>query len=531
MWTELPVDETCLGCEPPYSFFFDLVGKYWKSQRSNHTPLHRICTLARKQGAKFISIESSITRPDVREEIDALDANFGGGGAAQAVTISYFAAQESPEQINALPNESLLGQVILINYLPANASEFACSYIFEAILSTPTMIGTAGSRRSLLNTYVTAQAEFSRYVRGREFKLCGVYYCQQNARTNVCAHACLRMALNTIGACNPPITNQAINNALKIDNPSIGLNLEQIAKVIDDTGTVKANIINCEHLDSSAYLSILNSLVESGCVVLLVFTTSDGDDSETGDREIEHVVTVFGYTRNSDEWHPEALPVYAGHKSARYYPSAFWTDHLLLHDDNFGPYYTLISRALEVDHRVSAHYIICLHPTKFVPNLPDAAETIAANALSRWLVELTRLGDFGSGQWFKYISTKQKSFVLRTLLVRKDQYLDHLRMTRAHDLTQMTPDDIASLQSLPTEFWMVEFSLPALFTGNRSKLGEVIISTSGAKRGALSSDRILALRLPSLLVLRDADDSFTLRETGLLSHSPLFQYKDHDHQW
>ena len=74
MWTELTTVDDQIDCAPPYSFYFDLVGSYWRSGAGNNLPLHRLCTLARKQGAACLVIESALSRVDVRAELDALDA-------------------------------------------------------------------------------------------------------------------------------------------------------------------------------------------------------------------------------------------------------------------------------------------------------------------------------------------------------------------------------------------------------------------------------------------------------------------------
>src|SRR5258708_4858484 len=99
MWTGLTTIEACLCCEPPFSFFFDLVRTHWKSPDTHPLTLHRICTLARKQGARFVVVESALSRPDVREEIDALDASLGGGGAAEGLAISFFASEKEPTDV------------------------------------------------------------------------------------------------------------------------------------------------------------------------------------------------------------------------------------------------------------------------------------------------------------------------------------------------------------------------------------------------------------------------------------------------
>lgn len=521
MWTELSTVEACLPCRQPFSFFFDVVETYWKASSSNRLTLHRICTLARKQGASFLLVETALGRTDVLEEIDDLDASYGDGGAAEAISISFFTSEEENEKLCSRPiasvNESdFLGQVTLINYRPPGSTEFKHSYVFEAVLSPPAHRASSGVTTPLLNNFVGTDGEFKRPVRGREFSLRGIFYCQQNGRTNVCAHASLRMALNSILG-KPIISSRSINTRFALATPVPGLSLGQIKDVIDSVDGVSASVVPCEGMSATKYLTILSSVVESGHAALLVFTTSQDN--------IEHVVTVFGHTRNSDEWHPEAIPAYAGPASARFYSSSAWIDHFLIHDDNFGPYYALSSRALEVDAKVRAQWIIALHPVDPTTR-PEFAEGAAAAILANWLPTLAPLGE---GKWFELITQESHKYVLRTILIEKTRYLAHLTESVAHDGTKLSAESVAELDFLPEWFWMVEFSLPALYTGNRSKLGEVIIDAF-ASPNSLFGDTLLALRMPSLLAIRD-EKGFVAAHTELLAHSPIYERRNHLHVW
>jgi hypothetical protein len=77
---------------------------------------------------------------------------------------------------------------------------------------------------------------------------------------------------------------------------------------------------------------------------------------------------------------------------------------------------------------------------------------------------------------------------------------------------------------------MVEYSVPALFTGNRSKLGEVLIRTdnSGVTKAI---DLFLAVRMPSLIAVKDQQGNFGLHESGMSSHSKIYVGRPHDHEW
>jgi hypothetical protein len=489
--------------------------------------LHRICTLSRKQGASYVVIESALNRPDVREEIDILDNYLGGGGAAEAVALAFFACEENPtNNVDAVPAASLLAHIVLINYRAPGCDNFTDTYIYEALVAPPSHRTDNGDVRRLLNNFISPDGEYRRTILGREFVLHGIYYAQQNGKTHVCAHACLRMALNSIGVCDPPISSSEINKKLQIAPPFDGLSLGQMATVISSIDGVKASIVNCEQLPLPNFLSILAAIVESGHVALLSFKTGIGEREDERD-SIDHVVMVFGHTRNSDEWHPEAIPAYSGPQSTPYYPSSFWIDHFLIHDDNFGPYFAFSSRALEFDPKVKARWIVALHP--IWPTVrPDYAEGAAAVLLANFLPSLA---PHGRGPWFEMMTQTTLRYVLRTILIDRENYLEHIRGSKSHDMSVLTQEEISLLGELPDRFWMVEVSLPQLYAGNRSKLGEVLIDALNEPSPNDLATSLLALRLPSILVKRSEDATMRLYPLSMFAHSPIFQHRPTDNVW
>jgi hypothetical protein len=520
MWSDLNVAETTLDCTPPFSFYFDLVGSVWKAALSNNLPLHRLCTLARKQGATFVLIESALSRPVVRSEIDDLDAANGGGGAAEAIAISFFASAGRPDAIAEVDEGEFLGQAVVINYRPPGSPDFSHSYIFEAIVPPPSLSGGSSGTKLLLNNYISGQKQFDCIVRGRVFRVDGIYYCQQNASTHVCAHASLRMAIGPNK--NEEFTSGYINKLLGVKPPCGGLQLGQIVAVLKDQG-FDADVVDCSKLERETYISILASIVESGDQALLVFKTG----LQSGGVSQEHVVLVFGHTRNADEWHPQAIPAYAGPGSAKYLPAANWIDHFLIHDDNLGPYYTLSSHSLEFDPDVAAHWIVAIRDK--TPNFtPHGAEALAAVVLSNFLPLVASLGN---ERWFQYITRKIWRYVLRTILITRADYFSHVLGSTGHDGSKAQSSDLAVLQNLPERFWMVEFTLPALFTGNRAKLGEVLIHSDPSGPVTDLNEVVLGMRMPALLVVRGVGGSFVHSPCSLHSHSRVYRKSAYGQEW
>jgi hypothetical protein len=243
---------------------------------------------------------------------------------------------------------------------------------------------------------------------------------------------------------------------------------------------------------------------------------------------MEHVVTVFGHTRNSDEWHPQAIPAYAGPAGTLYYSSSAWTDHFIINDDNFGPYHSLTARALEVDPNVRADWIIPLCPIK-LETTPIDAEVIAAFFTNHILSSLVSTA---AGNWLKYMTGNQWTYIFRAILIGKNDYISHLRTIKGHDLSRMTQTEIGHLNILPNElFWMVEFSLPEIYTGNRTKLGEVLLRANIPPDVSNIMKSILAIRLPRYIVTANPAGALSDYQVSLDTHVPLYRVGDHDHQW
>ncbi|MDP2214929.1 hypothetical protein [Phenylobacterium sp.] len=560
MWSDLAVVGATVACAPPYSFYFDLIEKVWKAKGTNNLPLHRLCTLARKQGAKTVVIEPAAKLPRVHDEITELDnMHAGGGGAAEAVAISFFACElNEGDDIADVDDADFLGQAIVINYRAPASTAFTISYVFEAVMPPPSLSRENGGA-FLLNNYLAPHGSLPCEVKGRSFTVKGVYYCQQNSRTHVCAHACLRMAIKSSSP--DEITPKQINDLLGVTPPCQGLSLGQIVQVIESRG-LEADVTPVQ---GGTYMSLLASIIESGDLALLVFTTGNVEEEdaeaaeadaassggaipeavlsasltdavprendpavpEDGSQAQEHVVLVFGHTRHSDEWHPQAIPVYAGPGSAKYLQASAWIDHFLIHDDNLGPYYTLGSQALERDLDVGARFIIAIR--RRTPNLTaTGAEAIAAVMLTNMLPQLATSA---SGRWFDYVTQQPWRHVLRTILISREDYAAHLQSARGHDDTAMTPDELARLAVLPERIWMVEFSLPSLFTGNRAKLGEVLLQADPVEPNDFE-DVFVGLRLPNLLMLKDPESgAMEQSPSSLTAHSPMYRQTTCGVEW
>jgi hypothetical protein len=332
------------------------------------------------------------------------------------------------------------------------------------------------------------------------------------------------MALNS-GQHRPAlITNTTINDHLGLAPGLPGLEVGQIVRVITEVGGLYVDVIDCSLFNSETYLSVLASVIESGDRALLVFSTS----VTAGGGAVDHVVSVFGHTLNSDAWHPQALPAYAGPSSASYYPSSNWISHFIIHDDNFGPYYTLRSQALDTLPSVKAKLIIAIR-TKNLKSQPHFAAGLASTYLS---LVLPSMQNIGAGRWLDYLTHNRWLYVLRTILIDRQDYLIHVTDLMTQVGVEIATETLASLVDLPDYFWMVEFSLPALFTGNKAKLGEVLIRADETPTSTDNRNFVLAMRLPGVLLLKDAaSGQMQAVASSLDSHSPMYRARMNDNEW
>ncbi len=465
-------------------------------------------------------VEDGLGRLDIRDEIDDLDSANGGGGAAKAKIVSFLSVGVDDESLESIEPKSVLGQVCIINYAPKGQNDYSVSYVYEALVRHPRIRDIDGgvSELGLLNNYITSSSNFEIEFGSRKITIPAVYYCQQNQVTSVCAHASLKMLLNTLNGRQLRLTTRFINQHLGVSPPLQSLNLQQVESIIEARG-FRPLVHDCSKGTRPQYLEVLLTVLDSGYPAILAFTTG---------HPLQHVVHAFGHTVNRDEWHPQALLAYSGAPGASYYPSSAWVDHYLIHDDNFGPYFSLSSQSLSVDTKIVAQYIIGVLPHSVL--LAPVVVSPTSAAILRAI--LTSLSANGSGEWFRYMIDKDWRYVNRSILLDRARYIDHLKSSEGHDKSKLTNSEIdLATRYLPDLFWCSEFTFPNLYTGNGSKLGEVLLRADSPIDPINPGNSLLGLRVPSLVVTREVGDQLKLYPSSLMSHSMLIKLTEHDHEW
>ena len=357
----------------------------------------------------------------------------------------------------------------------------------------------------ITNYYVHNTREFETNIgttaKSRTFTLTGSFFAQQNGITHVCAHAALRMAINSSSALTTKkLTNQKINEILGIDFSSpekcvghiegdppetkAGLDIQELEKVIHQLGgkIISANFVQNTSVE---YDQFIYPFVESACPVILGI---EGWDFRSSKR-INHVVSVLGHTLNSDRWEPEARSGYGGFPVEPYTPVTSWIGHYIINDDNFGMYVTLPSDMLR-------NYLVPsknpnLHATMAVAIVPSDVQIsgLAAEGMAVRIAQslISRIQN-PPLIWLKRLAQQSQSIVSRTLLKTKASYKQYIDGLVQNGQVILTPEIEQRLDDMPEHIWVSEITLPHLYIGNKHKLGDVIIRANATDEEYLAGE-------------------------------------------
>jgi len=286
----------------------------------------------------------------------------------------------------------------------------------------------------------------------------------------VCAHACIRMAMNSSPSINQgKLTNKEINDFLGISDYKIngrGLSQQQIIEVVKQKGC-KCHSANFLKETDVEYDHFMYPSLESCFPTILGIEYWDKGKQKV----VGHVVTVVGHTINSDRWEPEAERGYGSYPLKPYIPTAEWCDHYIISDDNYGMYSTLPSDAvrnfLVPTKNPNRHVSMAV---SIVPAKVSLAGYIAEQiAVDRATQLINRVGLETPNRWHDRL--KGRNLVCRTLLQTKSEYVNFIR----EYVTSLTPEQQTCLDSLSDHVWVSEISLPHVYTANKHKLGDVVL--------------------------------------------------------
>ena len=494
--------EIC-SVERPFSNF-DFVEKEFSGLPS----LRRIMSQVRLHGSKTMVVEEL---PDIAEDIAQEDADiaryagltgtYAGICDSRVRRVSFFTKKFStPEEIAGISDDEFLGYAILKedDVLGLGRS----IRVFESVVRP---------NRHVAN-YIRGAQNWECAIAGTEFNTTGYLYAQQNNRTNVCAHVACRTAaarFHKDGDMSYREMNQAIKAdhvKRKVDN---GLSTDQMVTILEAAGArcIVADYTKYNGTPKPPFQKYLYGSIESGYPAIVCFRT----------RQRYHAIPLFGHTFNEDTWVPNAgISYFRVGENMAYIPSEYWLSTYLSHDDNFGSNFCIPRDFLYTQQRCPnkpkkaqpcdmeaecVAYVIATLP-KNVKASPIAAEVAGADFLLNGI--LTQMPHVAEtwGTRLKYFAQRNQ-LVLRAVLIDGEDYPKHLAKVSDWEGNTFKETQIKYLSPLAKEkkLWMIELSVPELFSANHRKVGEVLIRAEVSEEPARNFKCFVLARLPGCFAL------------------------------
>lgn len=492
-------------------------------------PLKRIFSQVRTHGGKTLVVEdlNPAEAEDISEETEDISTPFATTIRSRVWRLSFFRKSFSTTRgLASAGDEDFIGYaVVKRDDVPNRPSK---SRIYESVIRR--------SRRE--DNFIRGSPEWSCRVGQAIFRTSGYLYAQQNNMTNVCAHVACRTAAAKFHK-DGDMTYREMNdlpgvNIDHVDRIADGLSSDQMVEILNAAGAtcvVGDYTTPKPGIKPPPFQKLLYGSIESGYPAIICFATTGG---------AHHAVPVFGHTFNEDMWVPNAEWSYfrVGAGTA-YMPSESWLSTYIAHDDNWGSNYCIPRHFLYTKRHCDnwpsgaqpcvmesecVAYIIATLP-KVVKVNPIVAEVVGADYLFSMLPQLERLSESWGRRLELY--ARQHLLVLRPILIDSSDYVRHLESVDDWDRNHIRQELLDALRRLPeSKVWMVELSVPELFSANRRKLGEVLIRAEiapGQKRDFKNS--VLA-RVPGYFALHKggsaANPKYALIPSGAQGHVPLF---------
>lgn len=518
--------EKLQSCELQTVSFFELIETIWEGP--NDQPFHRFCTLMRKMNALSYVHEELILNQELLDEREMLRINLKSNDVdIIAERLTFFASLPLSLEWGdkkQLPENHILGYAVIVKVM--ESAQHIVTFMLESVVRPPSVVFLPQDNdifiEAITNYYLHNSRSFETILgtheESRTFSFTGSFFAQQNGLTSVCAHAALRTALNSSGMLNvKKLTNKYINDSLNLSdcNPRGGLNTEQMKQVVQNL-KLHFHIANFLENTTVEYDHFMYPSLESGFPTILGLEWWDANSkSRSG-----HVVTVLGHTMNSDRWEPEARRGYGNYPIIPYIPTSEWCCHYIISDDNYGMYGTLPTETLR-------NFIV---PTKNPNQHVSMAISIVPNNVTLPGYHAEQLAMYKANYLVNNVSLSQdrkwhermrgKHLVCRTLLLAKDDYLEHIRNHNG----KITTEQNEYFDDLPEYVWVSEVSLPNIFTGNKHKLGDVVICANATAQQHINGESMALAWFPGFIQL---GHQLNVKEDwSIETHIPLFRHAE-----
>ena len=163
---------------------------------------------------------------------------------------------------------------------------------------------------------------------------------------------------------------------------------------------------------------------------------------------------------------------------------------------------------------------------------PIDAEVIGADYLFRILPELKGLNSPWGQRLQEYAF--RNLLVLRPILISLSKYAKHLRRLSDWNGDRFREELLQQIETLPEmPVWMVELSIPELFSTNRRKVGEVLLCADRRPGKTRDFSNYFFARIPGYFVFRTGGDvgnpQFSFVPSGIQGHVALFDCEGFPH--
>jgi len=551
-----------------YESFFRIIDEFWLTPHQRRVA-HRICTVMRKFGAESIVVEgitaSSEEATRMKVEQEAIKRRLGAGTTFKVYKLTFLDETLNPQitevELHAASERGcVLGYVVVVNVISEKGP--IRNYVFESVireLGCRLSVGERNSWQPLNGHYLHVKRKFKCWLVGKDFPLEGSFFAQQNGITSVCAHACLVMMLNNVTKTGEIVSSEDINKFLginhsttkfRVDLPGagadnnnashVGLTAQDVKDVVEKYG-YEFHLRDFQGLKRPKFREFIYGFIESSFPALLSFRTGTN----------AHVVAAAGHTLNSNSWLPLASKTYSQTNDQRallqpsqksYLSSLAWVDDFLVHDDNVGMQLSFPAHAFhDVDHYAeditfTPSYAVGIFPKAYnVQILAHQAERCAAEYLAHLAARIDHpihARNYYLEHLLTHFAQRRQTVVLRTSLVSREDYMQHLRLGDNHEnlLKNHTIELVEEHLLSGQLFWLVEVSEPDLYVGNKAKVMDVLIDPSFIPPSG-SEERptaawymcIRALKFPELFLARKAQTSqFDTIELETKVHCTLY---------
>jgi len=465
----------------------------------------RLFSLARSFGSRTLVVEEIDPAGVIEEENVQILSLYPGFTPGALRRISFWRTDfKTSRGLESQESKQLVGYAILKRDIHPKSLQFSDGWhVFEAVFR----------KYEHDHNCVPLQGKYNVAICGNDHEIEGVLYCQQNSMNKVCAHVAIRSLLSRLVPADP--ISYSHMNAVASWNPAIGLTTPQIRKILTSYGIEYYDIDydieekkNSSVRDDLPYQKLIYSGVESGKGGLLGFSMSGPQAGSS-----RHIIPFYGHTFNKDTWAPDAEASYFNiGANYGYIPSESWTSSFLGHDDNFGMNFCiprLYIKPAQVNYAVE----ILEHRALYGGMV---AEALALGYIYSLYKELDSTNPWNKRLAY-FASPGVQQVILRAVCVEKSVYINHLAHMEDWHGNKENPLLIPVLEKLRADLlWVVEVSVPQLFSANERKLGEVVLDAQ-KKRQQLVYDKF---DFSSYIIARFPGKYFLLPAVN--QHGPAF---------